>query len=100
LSIAGAIWLGLYGVTLATSVVALIVVSVQTARLAGELGGHWAREVLKGALLPVALCCGLSIAVVAANQHDVLSDAARTVALIGTAALAVLALAPIRKQPS
>jgi putative peptidoglycan lipid II flippase len=100
LSIAGAIWLGLYGVALATSVVALIIVSIQTARLAGELGMRWRRDVLKEALLPVAVCCGLSIAVVAANQHDVLSDAGRAAVLVGPAALAAAALAPRRRQPA
>ena len=100
LSIAGGVWLGLYGVTLATSVVALIVVSIQTARLASELGVRWAGEVLKEALLPVAFCSGLSIAVVAANQHDLLSDAGRAVVLVATAAFAAAALAPRRRQPS
>jgi putative peptidoglycan lipid II flippase len=94
LSVAGGVWLGLYGVTLATSIVALAVVQIQTGRLIGELGRDWAVEVLKGAIGPVAACCALSIIVVTADHQNALSESGRmailTGAAIGTALISVL----------
>jgi putative peptidoglycan lipid II flippase len=97
--VAGGLWLGLYGVTLSTSLVALAVVQLQTVRLASELGRRWAAEVFKSAILPVAGCCALSIAVVSTDRHGVLSESGRAAVLIGIAVLAGAGLT-VRKQRS
>jgi putative peptidoglycan lipid II flippase len=87
LSVAGGVLLGLYGVTVATSLVALAVVQIQTVRLMGELGRPWAVEVLKGAIGPVAACCALSIIVVTADHQSALSGSGRAAVLIGAAVM-------------
>ena len=97
-SVGGGLWLGLYGVTLSTSLVALAVVQLQTVRLARELGPRWASEVFKSAILPVAGCCALSIAAVSADRHDVFSEMGRAAVLIGIAALAGAGLAAKRQR--
>jgi putative peptidoglycan lipid II flippase len=87
LSVGGGLWLGLYGVTLSTSLVALAVVHLQTIRIARELGRRWARQVFRSAILPVTSCCALSIAAVSADRHDVLTETGRTSVLLGIAIL-------------
>jgi putative peptidoglycan lipid II flippase len=97
LSVAGGVWLGLYGVTLATSLVALAVVQVQTVRLRADLGRAWAAEVLKEAIGPVAACCALSIIVVTADHQNALSGSGRMAILIG-AAIVTASLPVLRRR--
>ena len=96
-TVGGALWLGLYGVTLSTSLVAVALVVLQTVRLSVELGRRWATEALKCAVVPVAVCCAVSIVIVTANHRGALGDPPRAVVLVAAAAIAA-ALGSRRKQ--
>ena len=98
LSVAGAVWIGLYGVTLSTSLVALAVIGLQVMRLARPLGDAWAANAFKHAVFPTFVCSMLSIVVVAAYHRHLLGEFGRGLALITLAGLSATYISRMRQQ--
>jgi putative peptidoglycan lipid II flippase len=92
LSVAGAAWLGLFGVTLATTFVALATVALQIVALGGTLGRAWTVGVWMGVGIPVALSCAISLAVVSALQAGAIGGGARIAILLAAGAAAAVVL--------
>jgi putative peptidoglycan lipid II flippase len=99
LSIALGIWLGLYGVTLATSLVALGAIVAQVALLGQTLGRAWARETYRAVWGPAVVTFVLSAGLISADRADVISQGTRIGAGLAAAALtAVAVLAQTRRE--
>lgn len=92
LSISGAVLLGLYGITLSTSLVAAGTVQLQTVLLRREFGTAWVVGAFRAIVLPVVLCCTVSMIAVSIEHADVVSRTTRFSALILAAAAAFVVL--------
>jgi putative peptidoglycan lipid II flippase len=97
-SIAGGIWIGLYGVTLSTSLVAIVVVALQVRRLARSLGAEWAAKAFRHAVFPTLACSLLSIVVIAADHRDLLGELGRGLVLVTLAGLSAAYLGHRRRH--
>ncbi len=96
LCIAFSFWLGLYGITLATSIVAGLTVVGQVVVLGAALGPEWTKEVLGSSVLMVMVACLISGGLVAAEHADLVSTEARlAIGLVAT--LAGISLLAIRR---
>jgi putative peptidoglycan lipid II flippase len=98
LSIAGGLWIGLYGVTLSTSLVATVLVTLQVWRLSRSLADSWATEALQHAVLPAIACSVLSIIVVTADHRDLAAGFGRGLALLLLAGLSAAYLRRAQQQ--
>jgi peptidoglycan biosynthesis protein MviN/MurJ (putative lipid II flippase) len=97
-SIAGGVWIGLYGVTLSTSLVAVALVALQVQRLSRTLGDVWGSKAFRRAVLPTLGCSLVSMAVVAANHKELLGDFWRGAVLVSLAAVSAVYLKRLRQE--
>ena len=99
LSIVLGMSLGLYGVTLATSVVALAAIVAQVALLGQTLGRTWAGETYRAVLGPVMVTTVLSAGLVSADRAGAIAQDTRVGwGLAGAAAMAVAVVAQTRRE--
>jgi peptidoglycan biosynthesis protein MviN/MurJ (putative lipid II flippase) len=80
LSVVGAVWLGLFGVTLATGLVGVVTVGLQVSVLADQFGRRWLQPLVRAAA-PAAVSCAICLVVVGASQADQLDDLQRAAVL-------------------
>jgi peptidoglycan biosynthesis protein MviN/MurJ (putative lipid II flippase) len=76
-TVGAGIWLGLYGVTLSTSLVAIATVCLQTEGLVAEFGRPWSHRIYKSAVFPVIGCCAVSLTIVSISHAGVLEERGR-----------------------
>jgi putative peptidoglycan lipid II flippase len=81
LSIGGGLLIGLYGVTLSTSLVAAVLVALQVERLTPSLGREWVVQARRSAVLPVILSFAVAVIVVGAQHADVIGQVGRALIL-------------------
>src|SRR5207237_3811738 len=85
-SVALGAWLGLFGVALGTSLVALAVILVQIRSVRPFLGPAWTASALRATALPVLVCISASLALIGVAHAADLGNVVRAVSGLGLAA--------------